>query len=131
MSQTIQEERKEIVTSLLEQVEKLKRIKELKAKVQAISDVLLDLHYYYQRYRSNFYVYIYGSAGEKPTVCVVTKYAFIEPRCYNENDVQKIIEQFFNDLYAETKLWKALKEVFSDFTAFVEDIISEHEEHDP
>jgi hypothetical protein len=127
-----EQERKEIVSNLLEQVEKLKKIKEFKTKIQAISDILLDLHYYYQKYRQNFYMYIYGSAGEKPTVCVVTKYAFIEIKCYNENDVQKVIEMFFNDLNAETRIWKALKDAFSDFVALVEDIISEHEEkHDP
>jgi len=129
MSQTIQEERKEVVKSLLEQVEKLKKYEEFKEKIRSVSDVLLDLHYYYQKYKPSFYMYIYSSLGEKPTVCIVARYSFAEVKCYDERDVQKIIEMFFSDPSAETRLWKILKDVFSDFVTFVEDLIR-HEDHD-
>jgi len=122
-------ERKEIVVSLLEQIGKL-NIKELKEKIQIMNSILLDLYYYYQRCSKCFYMYIYSSTGEKPTVCITTK-SHIEVRCYNESDVQKIIETFFNDLSAETKLWKVLRDAFSDFVEDIISIISKHEENDP
>ena len=132
MSQTLiqkeRNERKEIVVSLLEQIEKLKNVKELKEKIYLMSDVLLDLYHYYQKCRTCFYTYI----TNYNTVCVVTKYSLIEAGCYDESNIQKIIEKFFDDPSAETKLWKELRNIFDDFVKFVMGLLNKHEEnYDP
>ena len=126
MSQTliqVQEERKEIITNLIEQVEKLGKIKEFEEKIKMLRDILLDLYFYYQKCRPCFYLYI-ANIG---TTCIVTK-SLIEISCYNENDVQKIIEKFFDDPSAETKLWKELRNIFDDFVTFVVGLLNKHED---
>ena len=128
MSQTliqVQEERKEIITNLIEQVEKLGKIKEFKEKIKMLRDILLDLYFYYQKCRPCFY--LYTNIG---TTCIVTK-SLIEISCYNENDVQKIIERFFDDPIAETKLWKELRNIFDEFVTYIVDLLNKHEENDP
>ena len=122
VSQT--QERKEVITNLIEQVEKLGKIKEFKEKIKMLRDILLDLYFYYQKCRPCFYLYI-ANIG---TTCIVTK-SLIEISCYNEDNILNAIERFFNDPQAESKLWKELRNAFEEFTTYIVNLINDYEEN--